>query len=809
MTITQTGRRLALVGLLALIGALLPLTGASAIDGDEALELSGDSNTAVSIANSEVVYTPLGEAGPDNPPTEALIGTAEVFADNLASGALQGAALENGRPLLLNSSSDDVDADVLAELDRLLGGTGTVHILGGVAAQGEGVETALTDAGYTVNRFEGATRTETAIAIAGAAGAETALLVRSGATGDDATQAFADSLGAGALAATNGYSVLFTQTEVLTGSTAEFLASEDAPSNVIIVGGTAAISEDTEAEVAEILGEENVSRVAGPTRFDTAVALNGLRDGELGSYAIAVDGQADDSWADGFTMANLSGLNNAPVVLTNQGMVPEATETYLESINDNDARAHLTDTFIVCGASAAGDACAALAEIFGLTVVPWPPVAPPVDPDTGVVTSTNGTDTYTFVGEGAEESTTVGPLDADELADGEFTVDGEPASSGVFFSEIDVCDVVTYDPTGAADGENASHDLVNQDCDDITDGTVGEVDLTAGTFSIIEPVTGTPLRTGIDYTDASILHYVDGSVATFAQFDNDINEGDTIVIEENEDTGVTTLRLANETVSGLVNSVDSSVATETNFSIDGLGDDFMGGDFFSADQTPAPGDEIYVVDGEEVDFAEFTAAISNGDEATYQRVGDEETFTLGNLAPPEANGTVVPPFPAVSPPPPAPGDGGTITYVPDGDDATDTFDYTAGAVFIVDGLLVTEDVFEDNLSSGDDINYRPADPGTSTTERVVLNNEDLAGILVDGDGDDTNDTVQIDVYDENEVLLDTYAPGGSDRYFIDGTEVTPTAFNEQLDGAEFDDGNSVVIEEGIVGNEIRVTTPEA
>jgi putative cell wall-binding protein len=207
MTHSQTSRRLALVGVVALIAALFPFTGAFAQDetNDDALNLEGTDTTEYSIRWSQVTYTPLtGEVM--NAPTEALIGRDDLFADSLAGGALQGDAIENGRPLLL-TDTDELEDDVLAELDRVLGGDGTVHILGGEVAISAEVEEALADAGYDINRFEGETRIETAAAIAAAKDSDTVLVVRAfpseGST--DETQAFADSLGAGALAAANDW----------------------------------------------------------------------------------------------------------------------------------------------------------------------------------------------------------------------------------------------------------------------------------------------------------------------------------------------------------------------------------------------------------------------------------------------------------------------------------------------------------------------------------------------------------------------------------------------------------------------------
>lgn len=791
MTITQTGRRVALVGLLALIAAVLPFTGAGAIDGDEALQLSADSNVATSIANSQVVYTPV-DGTPDTPPTTVLIGRADVFADNLASGALQ-----DNAPLLL-TESDALNADVEAEITRL--GATNATILGGEAAISADVEAelvALLGEG-NVDRLEGATRTETAIAVAGAAGSDTALLVRNAAAPDstDDTQAYADSLGAGALAASNGYSVLFSQSDVLTGSTAEYLGSEGGPTSVIIVGGTAAISEEVEAAVAEIVGTDNVSRAAGATRFDTAVELNGLRDADtLGSFAIAVEGQASDSWADGFTMANLSGTGNYPLVLTNNGEVPQATSDYLDSINENAFAAHFTNTFIVCGSSVAG-ACDALAAAYGLTVVPFPGEdAEPTD-NTGVVVSeTADAPNYSYVPSGGDAAITI-VTDAD---DDSFTVDGQAATSGVFFSALQPGDTVTVTDNG--DG-TFTHDLVNVDPSTILEGTVGNVDTTATTFDIIEPVSGVALNTGIDYSGD--LFVVDGSPATETSFGLDINEGDTVSISEDDPVdGTDTITLQNQSVSGMVTAKDTTSATETLLQIGALGDDHGSAqdDDFQVDDGAT--DENLTIDGEDATFAEFTAQVSVGDEITYSREGGEENFMLGNSAPTVLSGIAADVLGLTS------NAGNEAEFLPDGEGTTDSFIYADTAQFLVNGILSDVTAFEAALTEGDMVTYRMADAATSTVERVTLEDAPLSGFVSDStvavDGAAAGDTVTIDrdSVDGEGVLFDAFALDGDGqfagtiRYFVDGAEVAydtaETGFEAVLDGIDADDNPEIVI----------------
>ena len=816
MTITKTGRRVAFLGLLALVVAILPLTAASAQDEEAAAYIDFDINEEVEASDAlQTSILASQQAFPDGTDT-VLLTTSEDGADALVSGVLA-----NDAALLYHNSDEGVVDAHVEEITRL--GATEVIIIGGEERIDADVETALTDMGLNVTRLAGDERISTANEVLAYAEDnrddfnETAShLSRAFGTDDNSQTAFADAVGLGAWDAQGGAGT------VLAPSDADVL-SEDYPTTqyftdvnpenetIVPIGGEAAVP----AGVVDYLTGEPAEQTAGDrvenedanNRAGTAVAINEARGLDAGDLAgvVVVDAFADNFFIDAYATSALAGNNDYAVVVSNGDSLSPETAEWLGSpaFAQNDGT-----TDVICMPKTSGEACAEAVTATGgdpedieTVSLDGEPETPPMN--TGLVTSTNNIDTYTFVAEGAEAATTVGPLTADELTDGEFTVDGAPASSGIFFSEIGTCDTVTYTEMGAEDGENDLHELVNGDCADITEGVVGNVDLGVPSFWIIEPLTGTPLNGPFDYS-MSAVHFIDGTPSSIGAFGDDINEGDDIAVLDDDPTpGTTTFQLTNNVVSGLVADLDTTVAGVTEFKIGGLGDDLFGGvDLFVANDPEFPGTEVYLVDGEEVDFADFTAAISDGDEATYQRVGDEETFSIGNLAPATVEGVVTPPAPPV-----ALGDGGTITYIPTGADMGGaTFTYTPAASFIVDGLLVAEDVFEADVTSGDAITYRPADAGTSTTERVMLTNQNLAGALEDGI---VGAGYALDVYDANGVYIDTYADGGSDRYFLDGVEVTQPDFETEIDDVELEDGYTIEIVEGIVGNEVRVTTPEA
>ena len=135
----------------------------------------------------------------------AVLARENDFADALSGAAL--AVVVDG-PLLL-SHTGELTPDTAAELQRVLAPGATVHLLGGAAALGATVEAAVGDLGFTPDRHAGATRFETAVAIAdaveAAAGVAGTVLLADGGTFPAALVAGADArVVAGVLLLTSG-----------------------------------------------------------------------------------------------------------------------------------------------------------------------------------------------------------------------------------------------------------------------------------------------------------------------------------------------------------------------------------------------------------------------------------------------------------------------------------------------------------------------------------------------------------------------------------------------------------------------------
>ncbi len=201
---------------------------------------------------------------------DVVVATAGGYADALAGAALAGGL---AAPLLL-SDATSAPAALLQEIGRL--GAQRVVLLGGPVALSAQVEAqiAAVDSVGTVRRIAGAGRAETAALVAAEVGGQRAFLARG--FGEDASAPWADALAVGAWSATAGIPVLLTDRDALPPATAEALADR---AQVIVLGGTAAVSAQVETAVSDLV--DDVTRLAGATRFETsAIAhLMGTADG--------------------------------------------------------------------------------------------------------------------------------------------------------------------------------------------------------------------------------------------------------------------------------------------------------------------------------------------------------------------------------------------------------------------------------------------------------------------------------------------------------------------------------------------------
>lgn len=184
------------------------------------------------------------------------------FPDALAGSTLAGML---GCPILLTAPTK-LSATTAAEISRL--GVDRVYVLGGTGAIAPAVVTSLRSMGLEVEQVAAARRAGTAVEIARTAAriaptSEVAFVVNA--------QGFADALAVSPMATHNAAPVLLTERDWLPG---EVLAALDdgllGITDVVIVGGTAAVSAKVEKELKQRLGDTRVRRIQGSTRYHTA-----------------------------------------------------------------------------------------------------------------------------------------------------------------------------------------------------------------------------------------------------------------------------------------------------------------------------------------------------------------------------------------------------------------------------------------------------------------------------------------------------------------------------------------------------------
>ena len=316
-------------GLLAVLvaGAGLALT-----SGTAAATQSVAQSTRVSGVDVYATSASAAITSHNNNATASVLVSGESYADGLSAAALAGAV---SAPVILTDPDELKGSTSLAigQINSTTAAGHTVYIVGGTAAVSAGVATSLTDLGYTVSRVSGADRVATADAVA----TKIRTLMDFGTSwGTSMTTVFlttarnyADAVSVSGLAWKNKSPILLVEPgDALSAGTKAVLDSAvNSIERVIILGGTAAVSQAVEDEVKTIKNGAagttaiQVTRVGGADRYATAQDLMNLRTksttlngfGESAVTVILVNGT---SHQDGLSAAALAGASNTMTLLT-------------------------------------------------------------------------------------------------------------------------------------------------------------------------------------------------------------------------------------------------------------------------------------------------------------------------------------------------------------------------------------------------------------------------------------------------------------------------------------------------------------
>lgn len=267
------------------------------------LDLGAAAELVQSVVDGQAAY-PVPEASPPfpvgepsglvrvaadgdttEPITQAVEASRGAFADGGAAwgvvareddhaDALAGAPLTFGVAPVLYAQAGQLPAATAEELTRALPDGAPVYVLGGTAAIADSVVEEIEALGFDVLRIGGPTRTETAELVAEEFAAIVEEAVGLPTTGVALATAhdWPDAIAAGSLGVQLGMPVLLTTPDELHPAAARAIEALQ-PQVLITVGGAGAVAEETERRAAAIGEVEEVVRLGGGSRVDTAVEV--------------------------------------------------------------------------------------------------------------------------------------------------------------------------------------------------------------------------------------------------------------------------------------------------------------------------------------------------------------------------------------------------------------------------------------------------------------------------------------------------------------------------------------------------------
>ncbi len=259
----------------------------------------------------------ISQAGFDEKTENVIIASGDDYPDALAGGPL--AYMLNAPILLVRRSR--LDQETLNEIRRL--GAKNAYILGGTGVVDDNVSNVLKSRGLKVERISGATRFETATAVA---------KKMDELRGGKPTAAFfvyshnyPDALSISNVAAIAGVPILYIENSgVLRDSTKKYMDSIGQIGGSIIIGGPALIGSNAE-EALNPYGE--VSRLYGSDRYETCIMINlAFRDVLNGdSICLACGTNYPDALSGSVTAAFL----HAPMLLVKGNNLTQLQQEYV------------------------------------------------------------------------------------------------------------------------------------------------------------------------------------------------------------------------------------------------------------------------------------------------------------------------------------------------------------------------------------------------------------------------------------------------------------------------------------------------
>jgi putative cell wall-binding protein len=272
---------------------------------DEVVRIGGEDRFETSALISAATF-------PEDVPV-AYIASGANYPDALSAAAAAGA---QDAPVLL-VHKDEVPQVIVDELSRL--NPTRVVIVGGTDVISDRVQTIVGKYSLT-SRIGGATRFETSALLS--ATFEPGVDVAYIASGSNYPDALAGAAAAGSM---GGPVLLVHGTEIPAAVLTELARLE--PKEIVVLGGTAAISSEVEANLERYVAP--TIRLGGATRFDTAtlVSSDAYPDGASTVYVTS-----GANFPDALAGAAAAGSEDAPVLLVHPTEIPPSVVTELERL---------------------------------------------------------------------------------------------------------------------------------------------------------------------------------------------------------------------------------------------------------------------------------------------------------------------------------------------------------------------------------------------------------------------------------------------------------------------------------------------
>ncbi|MGD6873031.1 cell wall-binding repeat-containing protein [Sutcliffiella horikoshii] len=237
-----------------------------------------------------------------------VIARGDDYPDGLAGVPL---AVDLKAPLLL-TRPDALPTEIKDEIKRL--GAKNAVILGGTVGVSTNIENELKNLGVnSIKRITGANRYEVAVNIANELITPTtsqAILV----SGEN----FPDALAVSSYAASAHQPILLTRSSGLPTEVSNFLKANSHIKSVVIIGGTATISEAIESELGKLV---DTHRITGQDRYE--VSTNIAEFFRVSSHSVVVT--SGQNFPDGLSGGVLAALKNHHIVLTRGDYLPQST----------------------------------------------------------------------------------------------------------------------------------------------------------------------------------------------------------------------------------------------------------------------------------------------------------------------------------------------------------------------------------------------------------------------------------------------------------------------------------------------------